>query len=201
MPIPASRPKAKEPTTATGVNHHLTLTRQASPETGHEDVVSRGEVFLYVLKGGASRRRRPSRCLRPAGPSGLRPSGRRPRHARLTPITTGCPEFVDRPPRRPHVPRTAPPRRAAPTSVPIAARDSDPGDRFLRSSARLSTPTGVAPPAGAVNLHRYAARIRSPLTGCTGLLRPAPLMHRSRDGGAASKQPSVDLGTQPGHRI
>jgi hypothetical protein len=43
------------------------------------------EDFLYVLKGGASRRRRPCRCLRPAGPSGLRPSGRRPRRDRLAP--------------------------------------------------------------------------------------------------------------------
>jgi hypothetical protein len=40
------------------------------------------EHFLYVLKGGAARRRRPRRCLRPAGPYGLRPPGWRPRRGR-----------------------------------------------------------------------------------------------------------------------
>jgi hypothetical protein len=48
-----------------------------------------GEGFLYYLKGGASRRRRPGRCLRPALP--LRdfvPPGRRPRPDRLAMGTT-----------------------------------------------------------------------------------------------------------------
>jgi hypothetical protein len=112
MPIPASRPKAKEPTTATGVNHHLTLTRQASPETGHEDVVSRGEVFLYVLKGGASRRRRPSRCLRPAGPFGPAAAARPANtdHDRLPRVRRSSATTAPRPAHS-----SAPPRRAAPS--------------------------------------------------------------------------------------
>jgi hypothetical protein len=55
MPIPASRPKAKEPITTSGVNHLLRLTRQASPETGQRRDAMRREDFLYVLKGRAAR--------------------------------------------------------------------------------------------------------------------------------------------------
>jgi len=51
----------------------------------------RREGFLYILKGGASRRRRPHRCLRPAGPLRASPSG---------PATAARPAKVD-PTRRP----------------------------------------------------------------------------------------------------
>jgi hypothetical protein len=51
MPIPASPAKAKEPITASGVKHLLTLTRQASPETGHPANRTPCYDFLYVLKG------------------------------------------------------------------------------------------------------------------------------------------------------
>src|SRR4051794_24763676 len=72
MPIPASRAKAPEPITTSGVKHVLRLTCQASTETGQRQTPQIREDLLYVLKGGASRRRRPGRCLRPA--LGLRTS-------------------------------------------------------------------------------------------------------------------------------
>jgi hypothetical protein len=44
------------------------------------------EHSLYILKGGASRRRWLGRCLRPAGPSGLRPTGWWPAAGGVEPV-------------------------------------------------------------------------------------------------------------------